>query len=107
MGDEKLEFNHSQAMASPFLDNACYQVNMLEKVVLEEMKTLSTPSDPLEACLIGTYDNGFDSHPEKEKEAYAKILKAQRYLPKHPPRKIFNIEVRLSNEDNKVLSRWN
>ena len=31
VGEEKLEFNLSQAIASPSLEDACYQVDLLEK----------------------------------------------------------------------------
>jgi len=41
-------------MASSSLEDACYWVDALEKVVVEEMGTLSPPLDLLQACLIGT-----------------------------------------------------
>ena len=44
--EEKL----SQIMASPFIEDVWYWVNVLEKVVFEEMRM-----DNLEACLIGTF----------------------------------------------------
>jgi len=72
--DAMIEFNLSKARASPSLEDACYRVDVLEKVVLEDIKTLSPPLDPFEAYLIGTYANGVDSYPNEEREIYAKIL---------------------------------
>ena len=60
-------------MASPSLENACYQVDLLEKVVLEEIG-MPSPPVPLEACLIGVYGNGVDPYPDKEIEIYAKVF---------------------------------
>ena len=74
VGKKKLEFNLSKARASPSLEDACYRVDVLEKVALEDIKTLSPPLDPFEAYLIGTYANGVDSYPNEEREIYAKIL---------------------------------
>jgi len=56
VGEEKLEFNLSKVMASPSLEDASYWVDVIEEVVLEEMCSLNSPSDPLEACLLGTID---------------------------------------------------
>ena len=56
VGEEKLEFNLSKVTASPSLEDACYRVDVIEKVVLKEMGPLNSPSDPLEACLLGSLD---------------------------------------------------
>jgi len=64
VSEEKLEFNLSQAIASCSLEDAYYRVDELEMVVLEELGTLSPPSDPLESCLIGNCGNGADPHPD-------------------------------------------
>ena len=55
VGEEKLEFNLSKVTA-PSLEDACYRVDVIEEVVLEEMCSLNSPSDPLEGCLLGTID---------------------------------------------------
>jgi len=47
VSEEKLELNLSQAIASLFLKDVCYQVDVLEKVVLKEVRTLSPPLNPL------------------------------------------------------------
>jgi len=43
VGEEKLEFNLSKVTASPSLEDACYQVNVIDKVVIEEMAPLNSP----------------------------------------------------------------
>jgi len=43
VGEEKLKFNLSQAIAYLLLDDACYRVDLLEKVVLKEIRMLSPP----------------------------------------------------------------
>ena len=61
-------------MASPSIEDACYQVDVIEKVELEEMGIWSPSSDPLQACLIGIVGNCVDPYPDEEKGLYAKIL---------------------------------
>ena len=56
VGEEKLEFNFSKAMASPSLEDACYQVDVIDKVVFEEISSLNSPLDPIEACFLGTLE---------------------------------------------------
>ena len=56
MGEENLEFNLSKVMASPSLKDACYRVDVIERVVLKEMDPLNSPLDPFEACLLGCLD---------------------------------------------------
>jgi len=56
VSEEKLELNLSKVMASLSLENACYRVDVIKKVVFEEMGTLSLPLNPPEACLLVTYD---------------------------------------------------
>jgi len=78
-----MEFNLSQAIASPSLGEGCYLIDVLGKVVLEEMETLSPPLDPLESCMIGNCGNVVDPHPNEEREVYEKILNStQPYLPR-------------------------
>ena len=68
--EEKLEFDLSQAIASPSLEDVSYRVDVLEKVVLEQIGTLSPPSDLLELCLIGDCGNGVNPHPDEEREVH-------------------------------------
>jgi len=78
---------------------------MLEKVVLEEMGTLSPPSEPLESCLIGNCGNKVDARLDEERGVYKRILNStQPYLPIERARDILNVEVRPSNEDKKITS---
>ena len=73
----------SKVTASLSLEDACYQVDVMENVVFKEMKTLSSSSKPLETCLLGTYDM------------------AQAFPPQRHPREIVNEEVGQSKEDKK------
>ena len=41
VGEEKLEFNLSKVMASPSLADVCYRVDIIDKVVFEEMGLLN------------------------------------------------------------------
>ena len=61
-------------MAFPSLKDVSYQVNVIDKVVFEEMGTLNPPSDPLEACLLGTLDKRFEEQPSDERKVYTHIL---------------------------------
>jgi len=63
-------------------------VDVLDKVVFEDMETLNPPSDPLEACLLGTLDKRVEDM-------------AQLFLPQHHPREILNMEVGSSKEEKK------
>ena len=56
VGEQKVEFHLSKVTASPSLEGACYWVDVIDEVVLEEMGTPNPPSDPLEAYLLGTLD---------------------------------------------------
>jgi len=53
VGDGKVEFYLPQSMASPTLDDACYRVDVLEKVLSMEAMPCHFVDDPLEAILIG------------------------------------------------------
>ena len=100
VGEEKLEFNLSKVTASPSLEDACYRVDVIEEVVIEEMCSLNSPSDPLEACLLGTINRRIEVQPGNESEAYAHILDVAPPLPpQHHPREILNLEVRPSKDD--------
>jgi len=74
VGEEKLEFNLSQVTASPSLEDACYLVNVIEKVVSEEMKNPSSPLNLLEACLLATYEKEVDVHLNDEREVCTRML---------------------------------
>jgi len=81
---------------------------VLEKVVLEDMRTLSCPLNPFEACLISTYGYRIDSQPDEDKEAYANILdSAQPYLPRHPPREVLDGKFDSLMKMKTKLPRWN
>jgi len=54
VGEEKLKFNHSNVTTSPSLEDACYQMDVIDKIIFEETGTLRPPSDSLKACLLGT-----------------------------------------------------
>ena len=72
------------------------------KVVFEEMCSLNSPSDPLEACLLGTIDRRIEVQSGDESEVYAHILDmAPPLAPQHHPRDIQNLEVRPSKDDKK------
>lgn len=80
----------------------CNRVDVLEMVVLEEIRTLSLPSNPVESFLIGNYGNGVGPHPDEEREVYERILNStQPYLPRQQAREVLNVEVLPSNEDKK------
>jgi len=100
VGEEKLEFNLSKVTASPSLKDACYQVNVFKKVILEEMGPLNSTPDLLQACLLGTIDKRLDVQSGEEREVYAHILDMAPSLPaQHHPREILNLEVRPSKDD--------
>jgi len=61
-------------MAFPSLEDACYRVDVLDKVVFKEMGTLNPPSEPLEACLLGTLDKRVDVQLDDEREMFSHIL---------------------------------
>jgi len=89
-------------VASSSLEDAWYRADLLEKVVLEEMKTLNPPLDALEACLISVCGNGVDPYLDDEIGIYAEVFNlAQPYLPRHQPREVLNVDVCPSNEDKK------
>ena len=93
VGEEKLEFNLSKVTASPSLEDACYQVDVIEKVVLEEMGPLNSPLDSLEACLLGSINKSVEVQPRDEREVYAHILDmAPLFPPQHHPREITHLE---------------
>jgi len=74
LGEEKLEFNFSKVMASASLENACYRVDVIDKVVFEETGPLNSPSDPLKACLLVTLYKRIEVQLGDEREVYAHIL---------------------------------
>ena len=56
VGEEKLRFNLLRVIAFPSLKDACYRVDVIDKVVFQEMRTLNPLLDPPEACSLGTFD---------------------------------------------------
>jgi len=59
----------------------------MKKVLFKEIRTLSLPSDPFEACLLGTSRKGVNAHPDDEREVQTRILHmAQPYLPRQQPK---------------------
>jgi len=61
-------------MVSLALEDACYQPDVLEKVVIEEIAIPSLPMDLLQVCLIGTCGHEIEAHLSEEREVYVKIL---------------------------------
>jgi len=59
VGEKKLELNLSKVTASLSLEDAWYRVNVIEKVVFEETRTLSPPLDTLEAFLLVVMTKAF------------------------------------------------
>jgi len=43
VGGNIFKFNLTQAMSSPTLEDACYRVDILERVLIEEMSLLNPP----------------------------------------------------------------
>ena len=68
-------------MASPSLEDACYRVDVIKEVVLEEMGPLNSPSDPLEACLLDTFDGRIEVQSGDEREVYAHNLYMVHFFP--------------------------
>jgi len=71
---KKLEFNLAQAMSSPSLEGACYWVDILKKVLSEEVMFLKSLKDPLDACLVGAPEGEDMSLSNDQRDIYAKIL---------------------------------
>ena len=71
VGDEKVEFRLPQSMASPTADDSCCRVDILERTFNQEVVTLHSVEDPLEASLINCDVTGSYS---REKEQYTKLL---------------------------------
>jgi len=68
---QKLEFNPFKVMASPSLEDACYRVDVIEKIILEEIGPLNSPLDRLEVCLLGSLDKRVEVQSGGEREVYA------------------------------------
>ena len=64
------------------------------------MGPLNSPSDALEACLLGSLDKRDEVQPGDKRKVYAHILDMTLlFSPQHHPREILNLEVRPSKED--------
>ena len=106
--EEKLEFNLSQVMASPSLEDACYSIDVLKRLILKEMGTLSPPLDPLEACLIGSWGHRIDSHSNEEKD-YIQIssIRANHTSVDTHWRRFLMWKFNSLIKTKRVLPRWN
>nr|XP_012573962.1 uncharacterized protein LOC101515058 [Cicer arietinum] len=77
VGDEKIEFNFSNLLKSPSLEDSCCRIDLIDHCVKEcPLGPLS--QDRLEACFIGN-----TSHEDlaKEADAYANLFDENHYLP--------------------------
>jgi len=72
--EEKHKFNIVQAIASFILEDACYEVDILKKVLIKDTTSLNLLRNLLEACLVGTFENKVEACPNDERGIYAKIL---------------------------------
>jgi len=61
-------------MAFATIEDACYWVDILEKVLIEEMTSLNPLRDPLKACLVGACKNQVEPCPNNESRVNANIL---------------------------------
>ncbi|XP_073219769.1 uncharacterized protein [Cicer arietinum] len=77
VGDENVEFNLSNLMKSPSLEDSCCRVDLIDHCV-KECHVGPLSQDGLEACLIGS-----TSHEDlaKEADAYANLLDENPPLP--------------------------
>jgi len=61
-------------MSSPYMDDTYYRIDILEKVLIEEMVFLKPLEDPLEACLVGASQGEDVGLLGDKRDIYAKIL---------------------------------
>jgi len=61
-------------MSSPSLEDACYLVDILKKVLSEEMVFLKPLQDPLEACLVGASEGKDVGLSIDERDIYVIIV---------------------------------
>jgi len=71
VGGENVEFSLPQSVVSPTIDDSCCRVDILERTFNQEVVTLHSVEDPLEASLINCDVTGSYS---REKEQYTKLL---------------------------------
>jgi len=103
VGDEKVEFNLPQFMASPTTDDSCCRVNILERTLNHEAKTYHSVHEPLEATLIDFHATGSHS---VEKEEYARLInKSTAYAYRQSPMEILNVEELYSKEEEKSVPK--
>ena len=103
---KSLSSTSQKSHSFPSLEDVCYQMDVIDEVVFEEMGTLNPPLDLLEVCLLGTHDNRVELPQSDEREVYTHILDmAQPFPPQHHPKKILNVKVGPSKEDKSALPR--
>jgi len=59
---------------SSTLEDICYRVGILKRVLIEERTLLNPTKDPLEACLLQTLEDEVEGCPRSEKDICAKLL---------------------------------
>ncbi|XP_039128895.1 uncharacterized protein LOC120265028 [Dioscorea cayenensis subsp. rotundata] len=79
VGDEKVEFDLSNAMKKPFVEGSCYMINMLQEVIIQE-ETKHYFKDPLELCLVR---NNLNNDEDDEASEYKRLLEVQPYIQPH------------------------
>jgi len=67
-------------MFSPTLEDACHLVDILERVLSEEIKVLKCAEDPLEACLEGIFEGMLVGCPKDHRDIYGKLLKVCQHM---------------------------
>lgn len=88
------------------LEDACYQVDILKKVVIEETTIPSPLLDPLKPCLIGYCGHMKEADQDEAIEAFTKILdSASVYLPRQHHMEVLNMEVEASKDGKKVAPK--
>jgi len=61
-------------MSYPILEDACYQVDILERVLSKEIALLKRLEDALEACLVGAFAGEVTRCLKDGRDIYAKLL---------------------------------
>ena len=76
------------------LEDSCYQVDTLEKVMCEEMVTPRAPEDTLEACFVSASKDAIVAPSNDKMEVYLKLLKfAPLFLPSNCKREVSSVKV--------------
>ena len=61
-------------MSSPTLEDTCYWVHILRSALTEEMVFLKPLEDPLETCLVDTFEDEVVGCPIDVRGIFAKLL---------------------------------